>query len=248
MARKILILDISASMRRIIRTMILATVNDAEVTEASSAQGAIALLQKEPKHAVLFTPESSDQAWYDFMQKSQKDTDEKQKTSYVVFTSSKKQDYLNQVRQYGVEDLLEIPCTPVVVGELINRICNPVAMRAVRRYNFPNTSGVIEQFGRSFHAEVINFSEGGMLCDLAVPEGYDWSSTSLVNLGFSINDAIYNVTGILSALSRLQVVESNSDFTPKRVRLAFRFVSVPQDAAEILSQVTGLVEKMECFE
>jgi hypothetical protein len=95
---------------------------------------------------------------------------------------------------------------------------------------------------------VVNFSEGGMLCDLAVPEGYDWSSTSLVNLGFSINDKMYNVNGILSALSRLQVVDSNSDFTPKRVRLAFRFVSVPQDSHEILSQVIVLVEKMECFE
>lgn len=247
MARKILILDVSASMRRIIRTMILSTVNDAEVDEASSAEKAISQIEEQKHHVVLFTPESSDQTWYDYMRKSRKNAEEK-KTTYVVFTSSKKQDYLNQVRQYGVEDLLEIPCTPVVVGEMITRICSPFAMRAVRRYNYPNTSGVIEQSGRSFHAEVVNFSEGGMLCDLSVPEGYDWSSTSVVNLGFSINDTMYNVTGIQSSLSRLQVVESNSDFTPKRVRLAFRFISVPQDSSETLLRVIALVEKMECFE
>lgn len=248
MARKILVLDISASMRRIIRTMILATVNDAQVDEVSDSQSAMSLLQRNKYHVALFTPESADQAWFDFLQKNNQQGDVKQKTTYVVFTSSKKQDYLNEVKRYGVEELLQIPCTPQVVGELITRICSPFAMRATRRYNYPNTSARIEQFGRSFQAEVVNFSEGGMLCDLTVPEGYDWSSTSVLNLGFSINDRMYEVSGVLSALSRLEVVESHSDYTPKRVRLAFRFVSVPQDSTETLTEVIGLVEKMECFE
>lgn len=248
MSRNVLLLDISASMRRIIRTMILATVNDAEVDEATSCHDAIDLLKKKKYQVVLFTPESSEQKWYDFIQENLKASGEKQKTSFVVFTSSKKQDYLNQVKKYGVEELLEVPCTPDVVGEMIIRICSPFAMRASRRYNYPNTSAAIEQFSRSFPAEVVNFSEGGMLCDLAVPEGFDWSSTSVVNLGFSIDNKIYDVSGILSSLSRLQVVESNSDYTPKRVRLAFRFVSVPQDSAETLTKVITIVEKLECFE
>ena len=248
MARKILVLDISASMRRIIKTMILATVNDAEVDEASDSQSAINLLQRKKYHVALFTPESADQAWFDFLQKNIQQGETKQKTTYVVFTSSKKQDYLNEVKHYGVAELLEIPCTPEVVGELITRICNPFAMRASRRYNYSKTSALIEQFGRNFQAEVVNFSDGGMLCDLTVPEGFDWSSTSVINLGFSINDRMYDVSGVLSALSRLEVVESHSDHTPKRIRLAFRFVSVPQDATEILTEVIGLVEKMECFE
>ncbi|MEW6521092.1 MAG: hypothetical protein AB1461_16930 [Thermodesulfobacteriota bacterium] len=248
MARRILVVDLSASMRRILRTMILATVNDTEVDEASDAREAVNLLQQKNYHVVLFTPESSTQSWFDFLQKSSQAADEKQKTSYVVFTSSRKQDYLQQVKRYGVNELLEIPCTPEAVGELINRTCSTFALRANRRYNFPGTTVAVEQSGRSFQAEVVNFSEGGLLCDLIVPEGFDWSATSVINLGFSIENRIYEVPGIMSALSRLQVVEAQADYAPKRIRLAFRFVSMPRDSSEKLGEVIRLLEKMECFE
>lgn len=239
-----MILDSSNSMRRIIKTMIQATVNDAVVSEASDSQEAMDLFAAGHYHVALFSRESSDQKWLDFA-KEQSGKPEAQRSNFVLFTSSKKEDFLEEIKQYGIEESVIIPCSANDLGQLITRICHPFVMRTARRYSAPNTVVHMSQGSNSLSAEVINFSEGGMLCELDAPDGYNWAAPLMSKLEFNLDGTVLVASGLYSVLSRLMVVESNPDFSPKRIRLACRFVNVGEKTKAELVRVFENIEKQE---
>lgn len=244
MARNIIIMDSSASMRRIIRTMIQATVNDAVVSEAKNAEEAQGLIEDARYHLVIFSRESSNKKWLEFAKKRLA-LPEAQRTNFILFTSSKKQDYFEEIKHYGIQEHITIPCAPTALGELITRTCSHYAMRATRRYSIPGASANLEQGHNSFPAEVINFSEGGMLCELDAPAQLNWAMPTMISMECSLDGVTLKVAGLYSVSRRLMVVESNSDYSPRRIRLACRFISVPEESRTQLAQVFGMIETQE---
>lgn len=244
MARNIIILDSSASMRRIIRTMIQATVNDAVVSEAQDAEEARGLIEDAHYHLVIFSRESSGKKWLEFARKRLA-LPEVQRTNFVLFTSMKKQDYIEEIRRYGIEEYFTIPCAPNVLGELITRLCTPFSLRKARRYSVPDAIASLEQGGSSFPAEIVNFSEGGLLCELDASSQFNWCMPAMIGLELNLEGAMLKVVGLYSVVRRLMVVESNADYSPRRIRLACRFINVPEESKKQLLQVFEVIEKQE---
>ncbi len=244
MARNLIIMDSSASMRRIIRTMIQATVNDAVVSEARDAEEARGLIEDAHYHLVIFSRESSDKKWLEFAQKRLA-LPEGQRTNFILFTSSKKQDYFEEIKRYWIEEYLTIPCAANDLGELITRICTPFSLRKARRYSVPDAIASLEQGSNSFAAEVINFSEGGVLCELDAPAQLNWFMPAMISMEFNLDGATLKVAGLYSVARRLMVVEANPDYSPRRIRLAYRFISVPEESKKQLAQVFRVIEQQE---
>lgn len=244
MARNIIIMDSSASMRRIIRTMIQATVNDAVVSEAHDAEEAQGLVEDAHYHLVIFSRESSNKKWLEFAQKRLA-LPEGQRTNFILFTSSEKQDYLEELKRYGIEEYFTIPCAPNDLGKIITRLCTHFAMRKARRYSVPDTIASLEQGSNIFSAEVINFSEGGLLCELDAPSQLHWFMPAMIGMEFNLEGAILKVSGLYSVARRLLVVETNADYSPRRIRLACRFINVPEESKKQLAQVFREIEKQE---
>lgn len=244
MSRNIIVMDSSASMRRIIRTMIQATVNDAVVSEARNAEEAQGLIGDARYHLVIFSRESSNKSWLEFAQKRLA-LPEAQRTSFILFTSSKKQDYFEEIKRYGIQEHIIIPCGPTALGELIIKTCTHFAMRSSRRYSIHDTSASLSQGSNSFTAEVINFSEGGALCELDAPAQLNWFMPLMISVEFNLDGAKLKVSGLYSLARRLSVIESNPDYSPKRIRLACTFVNVPEESKNQLVEVFALIEKQE---
>ncbi len=244
MARNIIIMDSSASMRRIIRTMIQATVNDAVVSEAQDAEEAQGLIEDAHYHLVIFSRGSSDKKWLEFAQKRIA-LSEGQRTNFILFTSSKKQDYLEELKRYGIQEHIIIPCSPNDLGELITTTCTHFAMRATRRYSVPDSIASLAQGSNNFPAEVVNFSEGGVLCELDAPAQLHWCMPAMISMEFNLDGATLKVAGLYSVARRLMVVESNPDYSPRRIRLACRFITVPEESKKQLAQVFSMIEKQE---
>ena len=244
MARNIIILDNSASMRRIIRTMIPSTINDAVVSDAQNVKEAQDLIEHGQYHLVLFSRESSDKKWLEFAQK-RLSLPEEQRTNFAMFTSSKKQDYLAELKRHGIEEYFTIPCEPNDIGKIITRLCTHFAMRKARRYSVPDAIAILAQGSNNFSAEVINFSGGGLLCELDAPAQLHWFMPVMVSMEFVIDGATLKVDGLYSVVRRLMVVEANPDYSPKRIRLACRFISVPEESKNQLAQVFAVIEKQE---
>ena len=244
MARNIIIMDSSASMRRIIRTMIQATVNDAVVSEAHDAEEAQGLIEDARYHLVIFSKESSNKKWLEFAHKRVV-LPEAQRTNFILFTSSKKQDYFEEIKRYGIQEHIIIPCAPNSLGELISRTCTHFAMRATRRYSVPDSVASLEQGSNSFPAEVINFSEGGLLCELEAPPQLNWFMPTMINMEFYLDGATLKVAGLYSVARRLMVVDANPDYSPRRIRLACRFINIPEESKKQLAHVFEVIEKQE---
>jgi DNA-binding NarL/FixJ family response regulator len=244
MARNIIIMDSSASMRRIIRTMIQSTVNDAVVSEAQDAKEAQGLIEDAHYHLVIFSRESSDKKWLEFAQKRLA-LPEAQKTNFILFTSSKKKDYFEEIKRYGIQEHIVIPCGPNALGELIIKTCTHFSMRASRRYSIHDTRANLDQGSNSFPAEVINFSEGGVLCELEAPAQLHWCMPAMISMEFNLDGTMLKVAGLYSVARRLIVVESNPDYSPKRIRLACRFISVSEESKNQLAQVFKVIEQQE---
>lgn len=244
MPRNIMILDRSASMRRIIRTVLQATVNDAIVSEAQSVEEAIARIEEGQLNLVLFSKESVDREWLDYAQQRLA-MPGRQQTHFALLTSSRNDDYIAELKSHGIQEHLLIPCSPNSLGELVTRVCNPFAMRTARRYSAPNTKALVAQGANSFNAEVVNVSEGGLLCEFAVTSQFNWAAPMMLTLEFELEGAPATVPGLYTLLSRLMIVESNPDYSPKRVRLACRFLMVPEESKRLLEQVFAVIEDHE---
>jgi len=103
----------------------------------------------------------------------------------------------------------------------------------------------LEQGSDSYPAEIINFSEGGILCELEAQGGFNWFLPAMISLEILLEGATLKVAGLYSVAKRLMVVEANPDYSPRRIRLACRFISVQEESKKQLLQVFSVIEKQE---
>lgn len=245
MAREIMIVDSSASMRRILRTMIFANVNDAKIAESQNVNEAMGKLEQHRFHAVLFSKESSTDQWLDFIITNRRTSSDDKKPGFVLFTSSKHHAVVEEMKAFGVTECVTIPCKANELAEVVTKVCNPFVLRDARRYNLPDTTVVVEQGGERFHAEVVNFSEGGMLCEMDHSDKYMWQSPVMATINFMIDGEKEVASGLYSITTRLVVLESNPDFSPRRTKVAFKFEIIPEASSAVLNKVFDYVEKLE---
>ncbi|MDA8164426.1 MAG: response regulator [Desulfobacteraceae bacterium] len=244
MARRILIVDRSATMRRIIRGMILANVNDAEVAEAADAADAWQQLADEDFHLMLFSWEPSGAAWLDFLKRLREKEGDRQ-TAAILLTSSAKRPYVREAVTAGVAEYLVTPFTPAELTGLMNRVCNPVTLRHSRRYSLPDTTALVQQEQKSFQAAVVNISEGGVLCELDYAADYKWTAPAMVSITFRIEGEQITAEDLFALPNRCSIVESNPDFTPRKMKVAYRFFNVPPSAKQVLETVFNMAEIQE---
>ncbi|HCC54184.1 MAG TPA: hypothetical protein DEQ20_04550 [Desulfobulbaceae bacterium] len=246
MARNIIIMDSSASMRRIIRTMIQATISDAVVSEVKDSKAAQGLIEGAHYHLVIFSKESSGKKWLEFAQQRLA-LPEKQRTNFAMFSSTQKQPYCAELIDYGIEEYFTIPCAANDIGQIITRLCPYDTMRHTKRYSVPDTIVNLAQGSNIFLGEVINFSEGGMLFEIDAYSQIQWFLPVMASLEMKLDGATLKVSGLYTVARHLMVVEMNPDYSPKRIRLACRFISVPEESKNQLAQVFTVIEKKEAL-
>ncbi len=236
MSRNILIVDHSATIRRILRTMIIGNINDAEVAEAENTTDAQAVLENDTIHLVLFSNESSSEQWLDFIDATKADA-ANERLNFVLFTSSPNEKVFSRANEAGVAGHLITPCTPATLTETINRTCNPTLLRESRRYNVPGATAVLQQGAVRREARVVNISLGGMLCEMTTPEAMNWSAPVTASISFpNGGDHRREAADIFAMVSSFFIQERAADHSPKLVRLALRFVNIPAEAETILQE------------
>jgi CheY-like chemotaxis protein len=244
MARKILIVDNSATMRRIISGMILSGLSDAEIAEARNAYEAWEQLRNQEFHLMLFSWEPSGTAWLNFFMRLGQRPAERRLSS-IILTSGADQPHVREALNAGVSGKLVIPCTQIDLTNIINQVCNPLTLRHTSRYSLPDTTALLQQEGRSYQAAVINVSKGGLLCELEYMEDYKWAAPVTITITFRMDGKQFAAKGLFSLLSRFIIVETNADHSPKKVRVAYRFSKVPPAVQGVLDDVFGVAEELE---
>lgn len=242
MARNILIVDRSASMRRILAAMVLGNVNDAVLSQASDYEEAAKVVKEQGCHVLISTWESSDAKALAFFQTIQGKTADRQGIPVVALVAKEQAGKLEKAA--GVEQLL-MPCSAEALAAAINRACNPVRLRQSKRYSLPETTAILEQGDAQATATVINISSGGLLCELDYPGHLNCAMPVMVSVVFNLQGEELKAPEILSAFTGMKVIGRNPDHSPKRIRLAFYFITVPRAAATALARVFVHAEQQE---
>ncbi len=243
MARKILIADASPTMRKILSSLVQANLSDIQLGEAKNAHEAWECLQQDEYHLLLFSWRSSGEAWLDFFQKLEKHRSAR--TAAILLTSNSSLPYVQDALDAGVAEALTIPCSRIDLASAINRVCNPITLRRNTRYSFKDTTAVLQQEGRKYHASVINIGKGGLFCELDYLDGFNPFTPVTITVNFQLEERQVVANGLYSVLVRFSVLENDADYSPSRIRLAYRFTLVPPAIQEIFEKAFKLAEERE---
>lgn len=237
MVRKILVVDESSTMRRIIHTMILANINDAVVEEVANKSEALTWLASKDCHLILCSLDVVDLRGFELYRELQ----ESGKEIPFVMLFAKQEKFLQMAKQHGLAEYLLMPCSAKVLTDTINRVCNPVSLRRSTRYSAQGTTATIEQGRVAVEADVINISEGGVLLEFDHRPELNLTAPVMMAVSFTIEGKKLVAPGLYSTMGNMKVVERHSDLTPKRFRAGFVFV-VTTAAKPIFEKVFSALE------
>ena len=243
MSRKILLVDSSEMMRRILRGMILANVNDAEVIEAEDAWAAKEIAAQNKIHLILYSWEISDRDGLEVVLKQRRELEDS--PPLVLLTSQNQEKHIKDNLGRNTEYVI-VPCSSEELAVRINRLCNPLTLRSNKRYSLHDSTVILQQKTEQITGILINISSGGLLCEFAFNEAYNWAQPLNIQTEISLGDRTVTIPGLYSRLVRLQVCESNPDFTPKKLRVAFEFIQTPgRENKKMLEDVFVWAENRE---
>ncbi len=244
MSRKFVIVNHSATLRKIIRAKIRANIDDAVVYEAESSERALLLIRDQQCHLALYIWDGSDRTALEFFHQLQQ-LPESLRVPFLLLTTDGSDKTVGRIAAAGIRETLTLPCPSLQLAETLNRVCNPVTLRRDKRYAFQDTLFLLEQRGHALEGSVINASLGGMLCEIPYSDRFNWSLPATASINFCIEGETVIAPHLYSVVVQITVTRRHPDFSPKLLRVAFKFLQVPEESRRALEQVFERVRELE---
>jgi len=170
---------------------------------------------------------------------------ERQNIPFVLLTCKQEDEQHAVIKDSGIKYCLPTPFKPQVLVEIINRFCNPISLRTAPRYSIPGTEVEIDQSQKQYLANMVNISEGGMLCEMDFAEAYKIHLPVVITITFPPDFENLVVRGLYATLVNLNVLAHGVDHIPEKVRIAYKFILVPSDAQQTLKKAFKLASEQE---
>ncbi|WP_305044282.1 PilZ domain-containing protein [Geoalkalibacter sp.] len=244
MSRKFIIIDHSPALRKIIGAKIRANLDDVQVLEAETPERGLALLQDHRCHLIIHLWDGFDVHALSLFDKLREMPADRQ-IPFLLLTSNESEESLRLIAEKGIPEHLLLPCPSRQFAETLNRVCNPVSLRRDKRYAVQDTIFLLEQRGHALQGNVINASLGGMLCELPFSENFNWSLPASASINFFVDGKNFVAPHLYSSVVQLTVTHRHPDFSPRKLRVSFRFLQIPEESRLALQQVFSLMEAME---
>lgn len=236
MIRQILIVHNSEAIVRTLQSTIDAEINDAAVFTAETVEEAIESVRMFNIHLILYSPTVSSENIIDVYHKIQPLAADLN-VPMLILTAGESSGQYDAAIEAGVSGCLELPCAAPFLCRAIDRICSPQRLRGARRYSIPRTSMQLSQPGCRLAGRVINISEGGLLCQIDEPGGFEWAKPSSLILSFELAGERLQIAEIEAVPVNVNVVRSHADYSPAQVRVAFRFVELPPSSKQQIGEI-----------
>ena len=234
MARHILMAGKSDSTRRNLEASLLAMYDDVVISEVNSIKQAKVTIANNDIHLVIYALGADDVAGLDFC--TDISASGTAGTLPCIVLARNKQ-ALSEALKQGLVNVLDMPCSTTKLGEIVNQVCNPVRLRKFKRYSIQGAEAIVEQRSLRFRAVVLNVSSGGVLCEFEPDSMFNLYDPVMITLQFIEKNPILSETKIYSILSGMKVVKCNSDYTPFKIRVGFKFIFLPKNALDALSLI-----------
>jgi DNA-binding NarL/FixJ family response regulator len=240
MARHILIVDESGMMRRVLQARILSTIDDAVISEASSIAQAAHVMDTSTVHLILYSWDIQDEMGLQFCKESAAG-----RNGGVVpflFLINDKKEHVAMAYELVGNAYLVMPCSAEELARAIDRVCSPVRLRQAKRYSIGDTRAVIEQRQVQVEAQVMNLSAGGSLCEFDLDPHLNCAFPMIMSIQFGGDEGQETVKELSVVATNMLVITRQNDQTPKRIRMGFKFVHLPDFAREIFTRAFAQAE------
>ena len=230
-------------MRGILKSRIHANLSDIVLFEAANQKEALKFLKKTVCHLVLFAWEAEDAEWEKFF-RDIKEITGVQIEKFLLITPDSDGDDITQALELGIREHLVIPCSDTMLVETITRICNPASLRITKRYSIPGSKALIEQGAQVFQANIINISQGGILCEIDYSDDFIWNEPVMITASFNKIEEGIAVTGLSAGLVRITVLNPNAAGKQKRLRIAYIFQTMLPEVRAVLDCIFAIADKL----
>jgi len=235
MAIRILVVHEYTVIQKIVNNYILTEYSDAVVKSFSSTLDAIEEL-KTVEYDIIFS--AMEMPIMDGIAFSEAILDTMNKNShFIIMTSNYNENSIKNYKQLGINNILSIPFTQPQLTMLIQEIVDPRSKRIHERFVIQDTRVLIPIDNNELKARLINIGINGLLCELKLKKEY--TNLLLSNkIKLKLPESFGNIVAedITSSLMRLSVTEWNNNHSPKTIRIAYRFVDMPQKAKQIVQK------------
>ena len=242
MARHVLIVEKSHMTRRVLQARILAILDDVILSEAADTDEAAALIKKSTIHLALYGWDAEDDQGIIFCNQELKTANE-EPIPFVFLVANPTKKAVAILEEQGVANYVKMPCAAKDLAGAIDQACHPSSLRESKRYFISGSHGLIEQRNLTIDCKVLNVSLGGMLCEFEMDAHFNCIDPVMISSSFG-TDAT-RVENIYAILSNIKVVERNTDYTPKLVRMGFKFLNLAEESKNALTSILDQAEENE---
>ncbi len=233
MPRDMLLIHQSELLRKIITSYALAEISDVEVDTAGNLEEALAKIAARSYDVVLSSLELAEEDDFGLFKKMKSTVN--RTAPFVVVASTESEAPQQKLMEQGIKNYLIAPYTGSDLGRAVEQAFNPKAHRRDNRYNIPGMEMVIHNGEARTKAAVLNISLSGMLVEISYPEQLpDPMKPVFFDLFFPSEYGKAKVEGIMGALHRIKVMSWRTDHTPSSLRVAWKFVKLPEQAEKTL--------------
>lgn len=241
MARHILIVEESGMMRRVLQARILSTIDDAVISEANGIAQATQVLDASTVHLILYSWDIQDELGLQFCKERAAGTHGS--AIPFLFLINDKAEHVTMAGELVGNSYLVMPCTAEELASAIDRVCSPVRLRQAKRYSISDTLAVIEQRQVRVEAQVMNLSAGGSLCEFELDPELNCAYPMTMSIQFSGDEGQESVGELMVVTTNMIVITRQPDQTPKRIRMGFKFIHLPDFARDIFDRAFAQAEE-----
>lgn len=238
--RHILLVHPTRSIRALIKKYVFAELSDVEFVESENGENAVAELNMNPFDVVVATAEKIDITAVELRAKML-ETNHNEATPFIILSEDENGADHAALAQQGFEHVVQIRVRPGDLIRKINQVCNPRQWRKDKRYYIPNTKVIIDAAGQQSEGSLINISRGGILLELITYEPELLMREDLhLTMRIPGPSDYYEINGLPSKLSRLNVIEWHLNNSPAAMRATFIFLGLTEAQNNQIEQVLQL--------
>ncbi|MCP4148553.1 MAG: response regulator [bacterium] len=167
--RNVLLIHESATLRMVLKKVLLAEMADIEMKEASKAIEVPIYLRKEKFDIVIAGNDIIDLCGIDIYKKMKNEAVNKD-TPLILLTEHLTDKQTGELNAIGIDSIIPLPLNPGKIVQAIDSLVDRRKWRIHSRLNITGTRALIYNDSHRMESNVINLSQGGMLCDMDYAE------------------------------------------------------------------------------
>lgn len=235
--RTLLIVHEEGALQRLLKSYILAEMDDVAVAEAFSYKQAMEMLEHQSFVTVICSGTISGKESRDVQEKMK--TFPKNASTPLIFVSyNKDKTSMEYLTKPGTEHSLVFPFSPQELSTKINLVSAVSTRRISERVYVIDSTAILHLGMRELEVGVLNMSFGGVLCDYGYkPEYSDVFNVTSISLYFP---EMYNHAALAQIPCRMlytNVLSWGPSNIPKYVRTAFEFSPLSRGYRNVLNKI-----------